>query len=160
RKAMMSMTAGGHDAQEMAPSSTPVQVREQALGDMLEYQIEHPVTIRRNQSALVPIVLRELEGKPVLLYNKRNRVTNPMSAVLFHNTTGLTLEGGPVTVLQLGSYVGEAMLETMKPDEELLVPYAVELSVTATDSVDSHRDRVSRVAVRNGLLTSYQAEIH
>jgi hypothetical protein len=140
--------------------SAPVQVREQVIGDMLEYEIEHPVTIHRNQSALVPIVLRDFQGKPVLLYNKRNRPANPMSAVQFKNTTGLTLEGGPVTVLQLGSYVGEAMLETIKPDEERIIPYAVELSVVASDSMDSHRDKVSRVVIRNGLLTAYQAEIH
>jgi hypothetical protein len=151
---------GARAMARQAVSSTPVQVREQVIGDMLEYQIEHPVTIRRNQSALVPIVLRPFAGKPVLLYNKRNRAGNPMSAVLFKNTTGLTLEGGPVTVLQGDSYVGEAMLETIKPDEERLVPYAVELSVTATDSLDSHRDTISRVAIRDGLLTTYQAEVH
>ncbi|MBL8797501.1 MAG: hypothetical protein JNM56_26610, partial [Planctomycetia bacterium] len=41
-----------------SPSSMPAQVRERKLGDLFEYEIEHPVTIHRNQSALVPIVLR------------------------------------------------------------------------------------------------------
>src|SRR5262249_35644265 len=108
-----------------APSSTPAQVRERKIGDLFEYEIEHPVTIRRNQSALVPIVLKGFEGRPVLLYNKQTRAENPMRCVEFKNTTGLTLEGGPVTVLEAGSYVGEAMLETMKPAEQRLVPYAV-----------------------------------
>jgi hypothetical protein len=140
-------------------SSTPVQVREQAIGDLLEYQIEHPVTIRRNQSALVPIVLRSFEGKPVLLYNRDNRKDNPMSCVLFKNTTGLTLEGGPVTVLQEGSYVGEAMLETIKPDEERLVPYAVELGVRVLDNIDSHEDHVHRVHIRNGMLAADRRQV-
>jgi hypothetical protein len=43
------------------------------------------------------------------------------------NTTGLTLEGGPVTVTEGDTYVGEAMLDTMKPDDKRFVPYAVEL---------------------------------
>ena len=116
----------------------PAQVRERKLGDLFEYEIEHPVTIRRNQSALVPIVLRAFEGRPVLLYNKQTRAENPMRCVEFKNTTGLTLEGGPVTVLEGGSYVGEAMLETLKPDEQRLVPYAVELGVHVLDNVDSH----------------------
>ena len=67
--------------------------------------------------------------RPVLLYNKAARPENPMRSVEFKNSTGLTLEGGPVTVLEGGSYVGEAMLETLKPSEERLVPYAVELGV-------------------------------
>ena len=53
-----------------AVSSTPTQVRERQLGDLFEYEIEHPVTIKRNQSALVPIVQRPFEGRPVLPYNK------------------------------------------------------------------------------------------
>src|SRR5262249_50272226 len=88
------------------PASTPAPGRERKHGDLFEYEIEHPVTIRRNQSALVPIVLRPFEGKPALLYNSRTRRANPMRAVEFRNTTGLTLEGGPVTVLEGGNYVG------------------------------------------------------
>lgn len=146
-------------ARPSAVSSTPTQVRERKLGDLFEYEIEHPVTIRRNQSALVPIVLRAFAGRPVLLHNRQNRPTNPMRCVEFKNTTGLTLEGGPVTVLEGGSYVGEAMLETSKPDEERLVPYAVELGVSVLDSVDSHTDRVHRVVIQRGQLRAYYVAV-
>jgi len=140
-------------------SSTPAQVRERKIGDFFEYEIEHPVTIRRNQSALVPIVLRSFEGRPVLLHNKQTRQQNPLRSVEFKNTTGLTLEGGPVTVLEGGSYVGEAMLETLKPDEQRLVPYAVELAVSVLDNVDSHEDVVNRVVIRDGRLTTYRMQV-
>jgi len=137
-------------------SSTQTQTRERKIGDLFEYEIEHPVSIRRNQSALVPIVLRGFEGRPVLLYNKQNRADNPMRCVEFKNTTGLTLEGGPVTVLEAGNYVGEAMLETVKPDDERLIPYAVELSVHVLDNIESHSEKVHRVVIRRGTLkTSY-----
>ncbi len=140
-------------------SSTPAQVRERKLGDLFEYEIEHPVTIKRNQSALVPIVLRSFEGRPVLLYNKVTRAENPMRCVEFKNTTSLTLEGGPVTVLEGGSYVGEAMLETTKPDDQRLVPYAVELAVTVLDNIDSHDDRVFRIVIRKGTLMSQYTQV-
>jgi hypothetical protein len=140
-------------------SSTPAQVRERKIGDLFEYEIEHPVTIRRNQSALVPIVLRPFDGRPVLLYNKDNRPENPMRCVEFKNTTGLTLEGGPVTVLEGGSYVGEAMLDTLKPDEERLVPFAVELGVRVTDSIDSHKEAVHRTVIRDRRLTTYRVQV-
>jgi hypothetical protein len=139
-------------AANTAVSSMSTQVRERKIGDLFEYEIEHPVSIRRNQSALVPIVLRGFEGRPVLLYNKRNRAENPMRCVEFKNTTGLTLEGGPVTVLEAGTYVGEAMLETVKPEEERLIPYAVELSVHVLDNVESTNDKVHRVIARRGTL--------
>lgn len=142
-----------------AVSSMPAQVRERKIGDLFEYEIEHPVTIRRNQSALVPIVLRAFEGRPVLLYNKATRAENPMRCVEFKNTTELTLEGGPVTVLEGGSYVGEAMLETLKPGEQRLVPYAVELSVHVLDNVNSHDDRVHRVVIRRGVMKAHYLQV-
>jgi hypothetical protein len=157
---MATRSASGTRMQRvMRASSMPAQVRERKLGDLFEYQIEHPVSIRRNQSALVPIVLRPFEGRPVLLYNKDNRAENPMRCVEFKNTTGLTLEGGPVTVLEGGSYVGEAMLDTLKPDEDRLVPFAVELGVRVLDNIDSHEDAVCRVVIRDRHLTIYRQQV-
>jgi hypothetical protein len=149
----------GVDMYEAVTSSAPAQVRERKIGDLFEYEIEHPVTIKRNQSALVPIVMRDFAGRPVLLYNKATRAENPMRCVEFKNTTGLTLEGGPVTVLEAGNYVGEAMLETMKPDEERLVPYSVELGVHVLDNIDSHSDRVHRVVIRKGVLKAHYVKV-
>jgi len=158
RKAMPSR---GEDkkARQSAPSSVQTQVRERQIGDLFEYEIERPVTVRRNQSALVPIVLKPFNGRTVLLYQKASRAENPMRCVEFENTTGLTLEGGPVTVLEDGSYVGEAMLDTMKPVEQRLVPYAVELGVRVMDRVNSHTENVSRVVVRKGVLKAHSATL-
>lgn len=142
-----------------AVSSVQAQTRERQVGDLFEYGIEKPVTVRRNQSALVPILLKPFNGRSVLLYQKAARPENPIRCVEFENTTGLTLEGGPVTVLDSGSYVGEAMLDTMKPTENRLVGYAVELAVRVLDNVDSHSDRVTRVVVRNGTLRTHYAQV-
>jgi hypothetical protein len=146
--------------QAMAPEQmSAAQVRERKVGDLFEYQIEHPVTIRRNQSALVPIVLRPFEGRMVLLHNRATRPENPMRAVEFTNTTGLTLEGGPLTVLEGDRYVGEAMLDTLKPDEHRLVPYAVELSVRVLDNVESSTEDAHRVRIRDGQLIAESRRI-
>ena len=155
RRAVLSKSRGeGATAAERksGASSVPSQVRERQIGDLFEYEIDLPVTIRRNQSALVPIVLKPFGGRSVLLYQKEARAGNPMRCVEFENSTGLTLEGGPVTVLEQGSYVGEAMLDTLKPGERRLVAYAVELGVRVTDSVGSHKEQVVRVVVAKGML--------
>src|SRR5262249_22808343 len=102
RKMSESVSARGGYGGRSAVSSMPAQVRERKLGDLFEYEIEHAVTIRRNQSALVPIVFRPFEGRPALLHNSRTRRDNPMRCVELKNTTGLTLEGGPVTVIERG----------------------------------------------------------
>jgi hypothetical protein len=150
---------GGGAARASAVSSVQSQTRERQVGDLFEYGIEKPVTVRRNQSALVPILLKPFAGRSVLLYQKAARPENPIRCVEFENTTGLTLEGGPVTVLDQGSYVGEAMLDTMKPTEKRLVGYAVELAVRVLDNIDSHNDRVSRVTIRNGTIKAFYARV-
>jgi hypothetical protein len=151
--------AGAKSVARPAVSSMPTQTRERQVGDLFEYVIENAVTVRRNQSALVPILLKPFAGRSVLLYQKAARAENPMRCVEFENTTGLTLEGGPVTVLDQGSYVGEAMLDTMKPTEKRLVGYAVELAVRVLDNVDSHNDHVSRVTIKNGVLQTHRANV-
>jgi hypothetical protein len=168
RKARLSPAAGGGGrggygggvpagAKASSVSSVASQTRERQVGDLFEYGIEKPVTVRRNQSALVPILLKPFAGRSVLLSQKAARAENPIRCVEFENTTGLTLEGGPVTVLEEGSYVGEAMLDTLKPAEKRLVGYAVELAVRVLDNIDSHSDRVTRVTIRNGTLKAHYA---
>jgi hypothetical protein len=123
------------------------------VGDLFEYRVDHPVTVHRNQSALVPIVSRPFEGRRVLLYNRSTREKNPMACIELTNTTELTLEGGPVTVTEGDTYAGEAMLDTMKPDDKRFVPYAVELGCVVSMGEQTEEGPVFRAVVNRGILT-------
>jgi hypothetical protein len=128
------------------------------VGDLFQYVLDKPVTVKRNQSALVPILSAAISGKRVAVYNRDVRDKNPLGAIWLENTTGLTLEGGPLTVLENEAYVGESMLDTLKPGEKRLVPYSVELgSVVAIDHESDRRD-VHAVRLVNGAfhLLRYQ----
>ena len=140
--------------------SAKVQTISREIGDFFEYAIENPVTVRRNQSALVPIVSGSFEGRKVLLYNQATRADNPMACIEMKNTTGLTLEGGPVTVMESGIYVGEAMLDTMKPGDERLVPFAVELGVRVNPEADTQDEGVRMVQVVRGSMTLRSTRVH
>ncbi|HFE46660.1 MAG TPA: hypothetical protein ENJ18_14390 [Nannocystis exedens] len=146
-----------------APPPAPAQAlttRTQEVGDLLQYTIDHPVTVRRKQSALVPILHREFEGKRIAIYNRAIREGNPMSALLFKNSTGLTLEGGPLTVIEEGSYIGEAMLATIKADEERVIPFSVELGCKIKVKPGSKLQNVHRVRIANGLLQLSRFRLH
>ena len=132
--------------------SVEVQTRTAEVGDLFQYEIQNEVTVRRNQSALVPILQGPFEGKQVAVYNQQVREKNPLSAVLFKNTTKMTLEGGPLTVLQQETYLGEAMLETMKPDEERLIPFSVELGCVITTDGESDLEAVHMARITHGTL--------
>lgn len=144
---------------EARAASVKVQTRAVEVGDLFQYRIENPVTVKRGQSALVPILQEPFGGKRVAIYNPEVREKNPMSAILFENTTGMTLEGGPVTVLEEEEYVGEAMLETMKPDEERLVPFSVELGCVITLDHKSDNRQFHRAQIANGYLYLYRYRI-
>lgn len=132
--------------------SVQVQTRTVEVGDQFHYVIDNPVTVLRNQSALVPILQAAVEAQKVAVYNPEVRQANPMSAVLLKNSTAMTLEGGPMTVFQKDSYVGEAMLETMKPGEKRLVPYSVELGGQVMIDPKSQQSDVQRARIARGML--------
>ena len=152
RKRSAKMSAG-HSA---VGKLDQVQTRTVEVGDLFHYEIENPITVKRGQSALVPILQTTFEGKRVAVYNSEVREKNPMSAILFKNITGMTLEGGPMTVLEEDNYVGESMLDTMKPDEERIVPYSVELGCII--SIDYSRDHTAYYLSRilHGTLQLYR----
>ncbi|NBD10486.1 hypothetical protein [Corallococcus silvisoli] len=137
---------------ERLEQSTQVKTVTKEVGDLFEYGVDRPVTVHRNQSALVPILHRPFAGRRVLLYNRATREKNPMACIEFKNTTGLTLEGGPVTITEDETYVGEAMLDTLKPDDVRFVPYAVELSCTVSVEEDQEDGPVFRAQLHRGTL--------
>jgi len=77
-------------------SQTQVQTKD--LGELFEYNISNPVTIKRKQSALVPILTEAIKARRVLLYNKNEYDKNPNACLEITNNTNLTLERGPVTI--------------------------------------------------------------
>jgi len=144
---------------EMFEQSIPVQTRTAEIGDLFQYEIKNPVTVKRGQSALVPIVQQRVDGKRVGIYNPEIREKNPMSAVFLKNSTGMTLEGGPVAVLEESNYVGEAMLATLRTGEERVVPYSVELGVTVVlDHASNLRD-IHQTVIVNGVLRFFRYRV-
>jgi len=129
------------------------------VGDLFEYKIDHAVTVERNRSAMLPIVAGDLEGQGVDLYNEAARAKNPLAAVRLKNTTGLTLEGGPLTVMQGDSYVGEALIQTVKPDEQRYITYAVDLGMHVNTKLGSKSERVDRVIINRGTMQMHRAII-
>ncbi|MBK7933564.1 MAG: hypothetical protein IPK01_08705 [Acidobacteria bacterium] len=97
------------------------------IGDLFQYNIEQPVTVERNRSALIPIVQTKMEGERVSVYNQAVRPDRPFSGVLLKNGTKLTLEAGSMTVIDGNAYAGEALMERLKPKEQRLISFALDL---------------------------------
>jgi hypothetical protein len=59
------------------------------LGDFFQYVVERPVTLPRQESALLPIVGKDVEGIRVSIYNERAQAKFPLLGLRLKNTSGL-----------------------------------------------------------------------
>eukprot|EP00697_Spironema_sp_BW2_P015329 gnl/Spiro4/6124_TR3150_c0_g1_i1.p1 gnl/Spiro4/6124_TR3150_c0_g1~~gnl/Spiro4/6124_TR3150_c0_g1_i1.p1 ORF type:complete len:749 (+),score=251.92 gnl/Spiro4/6124_TR3150_c0_g1_i1:62-2248(+) len=145
-------------AQTAVAASAPTSAEE--VGDLFKYTISHPVTVRANQSALVPIVEQDTSGARVAVWNpERHKNAHPNSAVLFSNTTGLTLEQGPVAILEGSTYVGEAILPTVQPGETKFVEFSTERAVELWKT-ETSRSQVFRSRIAAGVMIQTSHRTH
>jgi hypothetical protein len=123
----------------------------EALGELFQYNVSTPVSVGRGQSAMAPIVSSSLQFKKDLIYNGAKMPTHPVATIRFNNDSGLTLERGPVTVLEKGEYVGEAVLPFTADKGEAVVSYAVELGLHVKETVKTER-RLESLHIETGYL--------
>jgi hypothetical protein len=122
------------------------------IGDLFEYRIEQPVTVNRDRSALIPIVQTNMDGERVSVYNETVRQDRPLSGVLLKNTTALTLESGSLTVLDGDAYAGEALMERLKPKEQRLISFALDLGTHVLVRHAGNREPARLVKASNGVF--------
>jgi hypothetical protein len=125
------------------------------LGDLFEYKLKEPVTIRRNQSALVPIVGAPVQVEKVSLWNPSSPQGRPLHAMWLTNTTGLTLDGGSFTIVEGQAFAGEGLVEPLKAGEKRLLSYAVDLGMHVSAKSDSRPSRITRVQMARGVLIQH-----
>jgi hypothetical protein len=122
------------------------------LGELFEYRIASPVTIRKNESAMLPFLQQSIEARKLLIYSQRGS-QHPSNAAELTNTTDKTLDGGPVTVYDDGGYGGEALMETLKGGDKRLISYAVDLGTRVTEAFGGKAAVVREIHADHGVLT-------
>jgi hypothetical protein len=121
------------------------------LGDLFEYSLKEPVTIRKDQSALVPIVQARVDAEKVTMWSANPG--RPLRALWLTNNSGLTLDGGSFNVLEEGTFSGEGLVDAMKPGEKRLLSYAADLGVRVESKLQNERQHVAKVTVFRGVMT-------
>ncbi len=87
----------------------------EAVGELFRYQIDTPVALKRQQSAMLPIVNESVKAEKISLYNPTVQAAHPMNAAYLANTTSLHLMQGPITLFDGGEYAGDARIEDVAP---------------------------------------------
>ncbi len=122
------------------------------LGDMFEYRVRDRVTIRKNQSALVPIAQTEIEAEKVALWSARIGGARPLRALWLTNTSELVLDSGSFNVIEDNAFAGEGLIATLHPGERRLVSYAVDLSTQVSPRQEPAPEKVTRVKIADSEL--------
>jgi hypothetical protein len=137
-------------------SATPTVAESRELGDLFEYQLKDRVTIRKNQSALVPILQARIDAEKVSVWNPAE--TYVLRALWVNNTSGVTLDGGSFNVLEDDAFAGEGLVDAIKPGEKRLLSYAADLGLLVDAKQKEERQQVTRVAIRRGITTHSSEE--
>jgi len=141
------------EVEEAREESEPV-AEGNALGDLFEYKLKERVTIRKNQSALVPILQTDIAAEKVSLWSESLGEMRPLRALWVNNASLLTLDGGSFSVLDSNTFAGEGLMEAIKPGERRLLSYATDLGLLVDSKLERGRDRITRVRIFRGTMTT------
>lgn len=136
-------------------SNIAVNTQAQEVGELFEYRFDTPVTVRKSESAMLPFLQQKTAARKLLVWTSG---LNPRNAAEITNSTGKTLDGGPITVFDGGAYGGEALMETVKQGDKRLISYAVDLGTRITNNIESGAETVREVKLNRGILTTKVAQ--
>jgi hypothetical protein len=108
------------------------------------YNLSEPITLLKNESALVPILQAKIPAEPVTLVSlDRDDLAQPLRALWITNSSGLTLDRGSFSIVENGSFGGQGLLDPIHPGERRLLSYAADQAIhVSTETSDA--DDVTR----------------
>jgi hypothetical protein len=121
-------------------------------GELFEYAIRTPVSIPRQNSAMLPIVNEAVSGEKVSIFNPATHPKYAFNGLELKNSTDLNLMQGPVTLFDGGVYAGDAMLPDLKPGEQRLIAYALDLATEVMVKQQPRPDEIVSLRIAKGTL--------
>ncbi|MBZ0289119.1 MAG: hypothetical protein K8I30_15980, partial [Anaerolineae bacterium] len=100
------------------------------------YTVSAPISVRRGQSAMVPILDATLEYEALCVYNGDKMPNHPLLVWRLQNSTGFALEQGPVTIIDNGGYRGEGLMRFTGAGDDIQIPYALEFGILVSEQTD------------------------
>lgn len=141
-----------HTLQDESASATSAK-----FDDYFEYTLAQPVTIHKNESALVPILQENVQAERVTLYNPSQPV--PLRAIWLTNSGNLTLDRGSFSLFENGEFAGEGITDPIHAGEKRLLSYAVDQAVHVTTESGAFSTHLRHVTVHDGFLTERVEEL-
>jgi hypothetical protein len=128
-----------------------------AFDDFFEYALTQPVTIHKNESAMVPILQQDLPATHVTLWSDSH--PTPLRAIWLENTSKLTLDSGSFSIFESGEFAGEGLLDPIHSGEKRLLSYAVDQAVKVRRGDFSQTRTLHHVAMHEGVLVETTSSV-
>ena len=146
--------------EEAAVDSLTTNTNTAAFDDFFEYKLTEPITIRKNESALVPILQAKVDADRVTLVSSNgNNLSQPLRALWITNTSGLTLDRGSFSIVENGNFGGEGLLDPIHAGEKRLLSYAADQAVHVSTEGRLNSNHITQISAAKGVLTIHQAEV-
>ncbi len=121
------------------------------VGEVFQFELENPVTIERQRSAMIPLLTANVDARRVSIFNLADRADHPMRGVELTNSSALQLLPGPLSVMDGSAYAGDATVNQIAPGDKRLLAYAVDLDVAVTTEA-INRGSVNKLRIVKGSL--------
>lgn len=142
---------------ELVESSVSSAASTAAYDNYFEYKLTQPITIRKNESAMVPVLQSKIDAERVTLWSSTQ--PRPLRALWVTNSTGATLDSGSFSIVENGNFGGEGLLDVLHPGEKRLLSYAADDAVRVTTESNLSSRKLQKITVRKGVLTGVNREI-
>ncbi|KYF48745.1 hypothetical protein BE08_24065 [Sorangium cellulosum] len=137
------------------PAATPVPEREEAATQVV-FHFQAPLTLASGQTALLPIVERQIPVERLWLYQPEASARRPLASARLRNDGDASLPPGAMTIYERSdkgviTHVGDARLPPLPPGESRLVSFAVDRKVRVDREARSE-EVLSRARIQGGML--------
>lgn len=149
----------GFTSEDMATYGARSQAAAKSAGEVFQYELERPITVERQRSAMLPILNSPLEARRVSIFSASEGGTNPMRGIEVINTSENQLMPGPISVFDGGSYAGDAQIGHVPAGDTRLLAYAVDLDVTTIQNQEQREAFQTAKIVKGVCELTFQYEL-
>jgi len=106
-------------------------------GELFEYRVQTPISLKRGGSAMVPLVAARVGGRRERIW-REGAGPSPDLILGFKNDTGVVLEEGPAVIYDEATYAGESMVPYTARGAEVKLAFAKDLAVRCRRATAYH----------------------
>jgi len=147
-RAGLALSRRAYLGDEMA-SSTAALASGAEEGEVFFFKLDNPVTVGKRQSAMLPIITGDIEGRRVSIFSPSTQGEHPYRGVEVTNSTKLKLMPGPLAVFDGSVFAGDAQIGHVGQGERRMLAYAVDLDVDA-NRTSNQNSTVRKVRIVDG----------